>query len=261
MQIHLYKTGLMQVLLTRLAHGYHWHYRGVIAADRVEAFVGHVQEEFETEATPARRNHRRRYRGEANAFLMVHPDYTEPYFHWWLQLTDGDHHDMVPMTMFRDARGRGDNRLIVPGDYEAVLRPARGGAPRRTWQLTSASFQNYAIRIEQAVRHRTDPRTIHLLLRELHSLPAFRGVRAQIGELRRRTVGEWRRVKPDTARLTLPPFPPYVRFKTFDTIPLAVVRSRLVQGRKPFTWEELSRPIQAPEPHFFTTFGAADECQ
>src|SRR5579863_6228919 len=98
MQIYLHKTGLMQTLLTRLSHGYHWYYRGTVLAERAPAFIAHVREEFETDATPARRDHRRRYRGDANAFLMLHPDYTTPVFHWWLQLTDVEHREMVPIT-------------------------------------------------------------------------------------------------------------------------------------------------------------------
>jgi hypothetical protein len=242
-QIHIYKTGLMQRLITNIAHGYHWHYSGSIGADRVLAFIGHVEQQYATDATPRQRQYRRERYGYANAFLHLHPSYSSPSFRWWLMLTDGDHLPPVPPSPLSDARAKGAQRLIVPGDYEAVVRPAKGSVPRRTWQLTSASYQDVVVRLQQAIRHRKDTRAVDRMLREIHSYPAFRGVRSQVAALRKLAVAEWRRVKPDDAPLSLPPFPPYIRFKTFETVDIGIVRDRLLAGRKPFDWDELARPM------------------
>jgi hypothetical protein len=242
-QIYLHKTGLMQRLLTNLAHGYHWHYRGKIEADRALSFIEHITQQYAVDATERQRQWRRERYDRANAFLHLHPSYTESVFHWWLMLTDGEHSEPVPPSMLRDGRGKGQQRLIVPGDYEAVLRPAPGGIPRRTWQLTSSTYDNLIIRIQDTIRHRRDSRSVTAILREIHGYPAFRGVRSQVATLRKLTLADWRRIKPDSAPLTLPPFPPYIRFRLFQTIPVTVVRDRLLAGQKPFTWEQMVDPI------------------
>jgi hypothetical protein len=242
-QIYLHKTGLMQQMLTNLAHGYHWYYTGTVAADRVLRFIEQIDLQYEITAAPRRREWRRVRYDQANAFLHLHPSYTEPSFHWWLMLTDGTHSEPMPPSPLLDARVKGHQRLVIPGDYEAVLRPAPGGIPRRTWQLTSATYENVIVRLQQAVRHRSDPRAVTAILREIHSYPAFRGVRSQVANLRRLAVADWRRIKPDSAPLILPPFPPYIRFRHFQTISVAIVRERLLAGEKPFTWEQMVNPI------------------
>jgi hypothetical protein len=240
-RIHVFKTGLMQRMVTNVAHGYHWHYAGTVGADRVLAFIEQTDLQYAIDATPKQREYRRRRYDRANAFLHLHPSYGAPLFHWWLLLTDGDHSPPVPPSPLRDARGKGNQRLIVPGDYEAVLRPTKGGLPRRTWQLTTRSFEDVVVRLQEAIRHRKDPGAVQVVLREIHSYPAFRGVRSQVAKLRQIAVADWRRIRADGSGLQLPSFPPYVRYKTFETVNIGVVRDRLMAGKKPFAWELLAR--------------------
>src|SRR5580658_4723582 len=106
-RIHVYKTGLMNRLLHNMLNGYPWYYSGTVPADRVMSFIAHLEEEYAVDASEDRRQYRRRRHGQANAFVQLHPSYTSPFFHWWLQLTDGTHPEPVPPSLLADARARG----------------------------------------------------------------------------------------------------------------------------------------------------------
>jgi hypothetical protein len=242
-RIHVYKTGLMNRLLHNMLNGYPWYYSGTVPADRVMSFIAHLEEEYAVDASEDRRQYRRRRHGQANAFVQLHPSYTSPFFHWWLQLTDGTHPEPVPPSLLADARARGRHRLVVPGDFEAVLRPAPGGLPRWTWQLTSASYQNDAQRIRTVIRQPAGTDPINHLLRQIHGYPAFRGIRSQIAALRALALAEWRRTKAENVRLELPPFPPYLRYKHHPIVEIQIVLERLLRNEPPITWEERIRPL------------------
>src|SRR5580658_8019130 len=138
---------------------------------------------------------------------------------------------------------QGRHRLVVPGDFEAVLRPAPGGLPRWTWQLTSATYQNDAQRIRTVIRQPAGTDPINHLLRQIHGYPAFRGIRSQIAALRALALAEWRRTKPENVRLELPPFPPYLRYKHHPIVEIQIVLERLLRSEPPITWEERIRPL------------------
>jgi len=242
-RIFLHETGLMQALLTQVSHGYHFHYGGLIDAAGVVAFIEQIEVDFQIGASPRQRQYRRDRYGRANAFLHLHPSYKAPAFRWWLLLTDGAHAAPALDMRLKDAREGGPHRVMVPGDYEAVVRPAPGGARRRTWQRTSPSYEGFVTRIRQAIQQQPDRRQITRVLKEVHGLAAFRGVRVQIAALRRVARDEWRQGG-NGGVLPLPPFPPYVRYRNFATLPLEIVRDRLLAGQKPFRWDEM----RAPEP-------------
>jgi hypothetical protein len=242
--IDVSKTGLMRRLLNNLTHGYHWYYTGRINADRLLSFIEHVEMQFATNATPKEREYHRRRYDRASAFLYLWPSFTEPVFYWWLMLTDGDHSEPVPPSPLKDARGKGHQRLIVPGDYEAVLRPAPGGLPRRTWQLTTASYEAQADRIRDVIRRSSGPARVLHLIRKFNTFPAFRGVRTQVASLRKLALADWRRIKSESEQLVLPPFPPYIRYKHYRTIEVQIVIDRCRAGTKPFTQED--RRLAAP---------------
>jgi hypothetical protein len=232
MQIHLRKTGAMQAMLTAVARGYHWHVGGQVPAERTAGLIAKFTERYEL-GLPWWTVARRRQAGLANARLFLHPAYNVPIFDWWLLLTDGAHPARTQERL-ADARER-RQRLVFQTQFEAVRRPAPGGQPRWTWRIAQETYDDFAARIREAVRHRRDDRELKSLILAYHHLPGFRGVRNQVVALRQLTLDEWRRVRGDKECAFLPKaVQPFERFKAYHTVDWELVRDRLLAGQTPF---------------------------
>lgn len=137
----------------------------------------------------------------------------------------------------KDGRAR-RQRLTFMGEYEAVRQPAKGGAVAWTWSLTDEFLRNIEASVRDAIRHRRDDREIARAIELYHRLPGFRGVRHQVASLRRFTIAEWKRVRGEGRCPHLPPrVQPYVRYRRYAQVDLALVLARLGDGLPPFAWE------------------------
>lgn len=236
MQVHVHKTGTMHALVTAVARGYTCYISGEVAAGRVTYLCEKFQDRYLTDLSPSRRQTRQR-QGLGNARLFLHPSYTEPTFSWWLLLTEGPHPAREAEKAILDARDK-RQRLGFQGNFEAVVRPAPGGAPRWTWRLTTPFYEDLSSRLQRSIRHGRDPREAEAVLRTIHRLPGFRGVRGQVMALRKLADGEWRRVKAEDRCPLLPPvIQAYPRFKSYPTVSLDLVRDRMLAGKPPFATE------------------------
>jgi hypothetical protein len=251
MQIHAHKTGTMHALITAVARGYTYYIRGDVPAGRVNTFRDKFHERYLVDLTPHQR-HQRHRQGLGNARLFLHPSYTEPTFSWWLLLTEGAHPARASekgICNLTDKR----QRLCFQGQYEAVLRPAPGATPRWTWRLTTPYYEDLSSQLQRAIRNRKDHKELEAVLRSIHRLPGFRGVRGQVMALRKLAEGEWRRVKAEDRCPYLPPIiQPYPRFKSYPTVALELVRDRMLAGKTPFAaewrYQPEADPGQASEP-------------
>jgi len=235
MRIHLRKTGAMQAMLTAIARGYHWHVCGRVPAERAGALIAKFTERYDI-GLPWWTVARRRQQSRANARLFLHPAHDAPAFDWWLLLTDGEH-AARDQERLEDARER-RRRLVFQTQFEAVRRPAPGGQPRWTWRIAQEPYDDFAARIQEAIRHRRDDRDLKALMVALHRLPGFRGVRNQVTALRRLTLAEWGRAHGDKECDVLPKaVQPFERFHAYLTVDWEMVRDRLLAGQTPFARE------------------------
>lgn len=236
MHLFAHKTGTLHAMLQAISRGHHWWLTGEVSAARAPSMVAKFAGQWGTE-TPKRTRARNKSRGLASAVLFVHPTHVRPSFCWWLMLTEGEHPARGAEAGFRDGRDR-RQRLTFQDEYEALQLPSPGASPRWTWRLTASFEEDLRARITESVRHRRDPQALKNVIRVYHSLPGFRGVRHQVAALRRHTAGEWRRTKAEEECPHLPTrVPPYARYKTYRTVPLEIVRDRLLAGLSPYSVE------------------------
>lgn len=236
MHLFAHKTGTLHAMLQAISRGHHWWLAGEVSAARVSPMVAKFAQQWGTE-TPKRTRARNKSNGLASAVLFVHPTYVRPSFSWWLMLTEGEHPARGAEAGFRDGRDR-RQRLTFQDEYEALQLPSPGALPRWTWRLTASFEEDLRAQIRESVRHRRDPQALKNVIRVYHSLPGFRGVRHQVAALRRHTAGEWRRAKAEGECPHLPVrVPPYARYKTYRTVPLEIVRDRLLAGLSPYSVE------------------------
>ncbi len=237
MDLHVYKSGTMQDMQAAVARGYHWHVSGRVGPARLPQMAAKFATLYETELSVGQR-YRRRQAGRGVARLFVHPDYRQPVLHWWVLFTDGEHPAREREHELRDAREK-RQRLLFQDNFELLRLQARGGASVWTWRLTREAQAEFSTRITEAVRRRRDRRVLKQVVREFHSLPGFRGVRHQVAALRYHTAGEWRRAgEGDTCPLLPTRMPPYLRFKSFPTVPMSAVCARLLTDEPPYTLEQ-----------------------
>ena len=137
-------------------------------------------------------------------------------------------------------------RLGAFNQYELIKLPNESKPLSWTWRLTNDSYANWRARIQAAIRNRRDEKDIKNVLRELHSLLGFRGIRSQVAELRKFAVGEWRRI---TAQKFCPYIPksvqPYLRYKTYKEVSVDLVVERLKVGKSPYamSWKSDKKMI------------------
>ena len=231
MEVFIHRTGMMHRMLQIVAKGYHWHISGTVDASAADRFA----EKFVCRYGVAKTMRQRQWakgRGQANAYFFIHPTYRGLAFQWWLLMTDGEHPAKVEQQPLLDARERGQ-RLSIGEEYEAVLRPRKGGAPAWTWQLTAEAMTEWQTKVSAAIRHSKDSRQLRVVLGQTTRLPGFRGVRNQVLKLRSGAQAEWKRIKAEREPFKAPLKQGFVRFQTYKTVPLAVVRERLLAGLPP----------------------------
>ena len=184
-QIYIHLSGTLHSLITHTAKGYVHHVSGVVKPDKVEHLYSRFEELYDTELSKFQRA-RRKKAGICNVRFFLHPRYTTPDFQWWLLATDGEglfHEREKPFcSTFKRQRLRAFNQ------YEAIKLPNEGKPPSWTWRLTKESYLNWRARIQAAIRNRKDEKDLKRIMKELHSLPGFRGVRNQVAELRKFTI-------------------------------------------------------------------------
>jgi len=230
--LYIHLSGTLHSLITLTAKGYVHHVTGVVKPEKVEALAARFEELYDTELSRFQRA-RRKKAGKCNVRFIIHPRYTTPDFQWWLLATDGEglFHEREKTKDSTKKRGR----LTAFSQYQAVMQPAKGSIPRWTWRLDAESFANWKARIQASIRNRSDEKDIKRIMRELHSLPGFRGVRGQVAELRKFTGAEWRRI---TAQNSCPHIPkkvqPYLRYKSYGQVPAELVVARLKAGKSPY---------------------------
>jgi len=231
-KIYIHASGTLHQLITSTARGYVNHVSGVIKPEKAVDLIARFEDIYETNLNRDQRAYRKK-KGKCNVRLFLHPRYTTPDFQWWLLATDGEgafHEREKSM----DARVR-RQRLTSFNQYQALKAPAVGNIPRWTWRMKDETFKNWQARIQAAIRNRQDEKDLKKVLRELHSLPGFRGIRIQVAELRKFTIGEWRRsTKLDHCPHLPKKVQPYLRYKTYDQIPVELVVERLKKGKSPY---------------------------
>jgi len=244
-KIYVHASGTLHQLITSTARGYVNHVSGVVKPDKVERVIARFEDLYETNLNRDQRAYRKK-KGRCNVRLFIHPRYTTPDLQWWLLATDGEglfYEREKPKSGLKRR-----SRLTAFNQYEAMIAPAKGNVPRWTWRLSQESSKNWEARIQAAIRNRKNENDLKNIMRELHSLPGFRGVRSQVAGLRKFTGYEWRRI---TAQDSCPHIPkkvqPYLRYKTYDQVPVELVAERLKKGKSPYalSWK---RGEYKPEP-------------
>jgi len=231
-KIYIHLSGTLQHLITLTGRGYVHHVTGIIKPAKVEHLSERFKNLYETELSK-HQVARRKKAGKCNVKFVIHPRYTTPDFQWWLLATKGEgaFHEREKSLCSTLKR----QRLRAFNQYEAIKLPNDGKPPSWTWRLTKESYLNWRARIQAAIRNRRDEKDIKNVLRELHSLPGFRGIRSQVAELRKFAGGEWRRI---TAQNSCPHIPksvqPYLRFKTYKTVDAELVVDRIKAGKSPY---------------------------
>jgi hypothetical protein len=237
MRIFVHKAGTMQGLVTAISRGYGWHFGGTVAPAKAVALADRFAELYGTAATEDQRGHRRR-RGLGNARLFMHPSYVAAELHWWILLTEGDHPARAAEARNIGPVAGGRRRVTFLDQFEAVQLPRKGDAVRWTWRMTGRFRDELQSRFGELIRHRRDDRELAQALLMLHRLPGFHGIRREVIELRHQVEGEWTRLRPAGEACPLPAgFQPFVRRKSYATVPLGVVCERLAAGLPPYSVE------------------------
>jgi len=230
--IYIHLSGTLHNLITLTAKGYVYHVSGVVKPEKALHLHSRFSEIYDTELSRFQRA-RRKKNGKCNVRFFMHPRYTSHEFEWWLLATEGEgifHERENPKSGLKKR-----HRLRAFKNYEAIIAPAKGDVPRWTWRLTDEVYKNWEARIQAAIRNRKDDKDLKNLMRELHSLPGFRGVRNQVAQLRLFTIGVWRRDRKEKHCPHLPKsVQPYLRFKTYDMIEASLVIERMKAGKSPY---------------------------
>ncbi len=235
MMVFAHKVGTMQAIVTAITRGYGWHFGGMVAPAKAPRLAERFGELYLTGLTEDQRGHRRR-RGQGNARLFMHPSYITPEVQWWVLLTEGEHPARKAEAKGLAPVGEPRRRVAMLGQFEALQTPREGGPARWTWQMTRGFHDGLRGRFSELIRHRRDDRELSQALRTLHRLPGFNGVRRQVIELRHQVEGEWKRVRGTGEACPLPPgFQPFVRRKSYRTVPLEVVCGRMAAGLPPYS--------------------------
>jgi len=243
--IYIHLSGTLHSLITHTAKGYTHHVSGIITPDKVNHLSDRFEQLYDTELSKFQRA-RRKKAGICNVRFFLHPRYITHDFQWWLLATDGEgafHKRESPKSGLKKR-----HRLTAFNQYQAVILPSKGSIPRWTWRLEAENYENWKARIKAAIRNRKDENDLKRIMKELHSLPGFRGVRNQVAELRKFTIWEWKRA---TKEMHCPHIPkkvqPYLRYKTYDQVPVELVVERLKKGKSPYalSWK---RGEYKPEP-------------
>ncbi len=224
-----------QKTLIYISRGYTRYVQGEIPADKIEKFALKISTKYLTEANKNQRYYRKS-KNKGNAVLLIYPKYGEAVFHWWVLLTDGEHPAEKSEKIYAigNARKRGI-KLNLINDFEPIMQPSKGGAPRWTCRLNQDAFNRFSNGIEIAIRHRKSDEELKAIIKSFHRLSGFRGVRNQIGALRKKVIGEWRRNRSTNSCPHIPEkFPKYVRFGSFNEVDLSLVVKRMKKGKEPF---------------------------
>ncbi len=225
----------MQQPLQALAKGYVRHAGGSVEADRLLALAAKFEALFAIDANYAQRQNRRR-RGLATYMFFVQPRRGSTKFDWLLMATAGADPEGAK-EKWRDASKAGQ-RLSYQDRFEAVQMPARGGVNRWTWRISPDHFTGLASALQAAIAAGNDA-DLRQLIRDLHRMPGFRGVRGQVTALRKLIATEWQRRHSGTSCPALPPrVQGYQRYRTNRTVAAELVIARVKRGLPPiaFAW-------------------------
>ena len=229
----------MQQPLQALARGYVRHVGGSVEAERLLGFAAKFEALYATEASYAQRQNRRR-RGLAAYRLFLQPRRGSTKFDWLLLATQGTYPEGAD-EKWRDATRNGQ-RLGYQGRFEAVQMPAKGGINRWTWRISPAVYASLASAVPAAIAagdDAGDTAALRQLIRDLHRMPGFRGVRGQVTALRKLITTEWQRRHPGTSCPGLPlRVQGYQRYRTNTTVAAELVIERIRRGLPPiaFAW-------------------------
>ncbi len=230
--IYVHKTGILHSLLTVTAKGYIFHTAGQVPAAKAEGLIEKFRQHYAINPDRVEAQRRKR-KGQANARLFLYPAREGPRYDFWLLVTEGEHPAFAAERL-KDARLK-RGRLLFQDQYEAIRLPAQGSVARWTWRLTQKSYADHAQWLRESIRQGGDDSALKVAIRSVHKMPGFRGVRSQVGGLRKVAAGEWRRVKDVKVCPHLPErLQGYERFKVYSTVDMGLVTQRFLEGKDPF---------------------------
>lgn len=234
MDIFSKKTDLMRFLQFAVSRGSAFYVAGIVQPEKAAGLVKGFTDRYGTGMTKEQRS-RAKKKGIAAARLFMHPDPWEKRLHWWMLLTDGEHPARSAEKNLHDCRDD-RHRLTLFKQCELVLLPRRaseGGEPEWTWRLTGAYYAELLASARNAIRRGHDGKLAELI-RSMHQIPGFGGVRRDVWKLREAIWAEWNRSRRGGSAAPLPPkIQGFVRPRSPEMIPLDIVVQRLLADEEP----------------------------
>jgi hypothetical protein len=234
MDIFSKKTDLMHFIQFSVSRGSVFYVSGMVKPEKATGLVKGFSDRYGIGMTKEQR-YRAKKRGIAAARLFLHRDPWEKRFQWLLLLTDGDHPARSAEKLIHDCRDE-RHRITLFQQCELALLPRRegeGDGPEWTWRLTGPYYAELLDATRTAIRRGHDGKLAELI-KSIHQIPGFGGIRRDVWKLREAIWSEWRRSRHDG---TSPPLPPkiqgFVRPRTPEMVALDVVVQEMLAGKKP----------------------------
>lgn len=235
LEIFVHKTGAMNDISKHVARGYVFYVSGSVKPDRLNHFYQKLSDKFYFNLSKHQRA-RRKKSGKFNAHFVAFPRYTAPVFDWWILLTED-----VSKLGFNErvyCAEKKNQRLRFLDRFELIQLPRSGREPSWTWRISPHYFDELKQSIVEAVRKKNRNSEFLFLIKTIHRLPGFRGVRNQVFQLRKTAIGELTRIQSDAdVEAIKKRYIAFTRYQKFPTVNASMVVQRLEEGRKPFKHE------------------------
>ncbi|KKJ75208.1 hypothetical protein WH95_19500 [Kiloniella litopenaei] len=230
--IYVHKNGLMHNMLVQISKGYVYYFSGTISPQKLHSLRSKLSETYHFDLSKFQKA-RRKKSGKFNATFFAYPKHGSTDFEWYVLLTEDVSLIGYNEKVF-DTRNK-KQRIIVSERFEAILLPQSGSKPAWTWRIVPSYFLELKQQISDNIRVNKSLDDFYFILKNIHKFPGFRGIRSQIYQLRKHSVGELNRIKKsvDVDKI-MNRYIRYARFQKYPTINSKFVIDRIAEGKSPF---------------------------